>query len=100
MKNSGFFLLALWLITQSILTLTTLHFPYEKIVLAVVALCAGFSFLLSVLKTKIADIGLLLLSIWLILHSSQFLLHFTFPYIDTTIAILAITAGVFLIIGK
>jgi hypothetical protein len=100
MKNSGFYLLALWLITQSILTLTTLHFPYEKIVLAAVALCAGLSLLLYMLKTKIGEIGLLLLSIWLILRSSQFLLHFTFPYIDTTIAILGITAGFFLIIRK
>ena len=100
MKNLGLFIMALWLIVQGILSLTKLHFPYEKLLMPAVALTAGIVILLQVIKTKIGDIGLLLLSLWLILRSSLFLFHYTFPYSDMTLAILAIVAGIFLIIRK
>lgn len=100
MKNTGLFLMALWLIVQGILSLTKLHFPYEKHILSSVALCAGIVILLHGVKTRMGDIGLLLLSLWLILRSCLLLFHFTFPYSDVTLAILAIVAGFFLIIRK
>jgi hypothetical protein len=100
MKNTGLFLMALWLVAQGILSLTKLHFPYEKQLLSSVALCAGIVMLLHGVKTRLGDIGLLLLSLWLILRSSLFLFHYTFPYSDVILAILAIVAGLFLIIRK
>jgi len=100
MKNLGLFILALWLIAQGVLSLTSLHFPYQKLVIPSVALTAGVVLLLFVIKTKLGDIGLFLLSLWLILRSSMFLFHLTFPYSDMTVAILGISAGFFLIIRK
>ena len=100
MKNTGLFIMALWLIAQGILSLTKLHFSYEKQFLSSVALCAGIVILLHGVKTRLGDKGLLLLSLWLILRSSLFLFHFTFPYSDVTLAILAIIAGLLLIIRK
>ena len=100
MKHSGLFLLALWLITDAVLDLTKLHFPYQKLVMPGLALSSGIVLLLSVIKSRFGDIGLLLLSIWLILHSCIKLFHVTFLYSDMTLAILAIVSGLFLIIRK
>ena len=100
MKNLGLFIMALWLIAQGVLSLTTLHFPYEKIALPAVALTAGVVLLLYVIKTKLGDIGLFLLSLWLVLRSSLFLFHFTMPYSDMILAVLAMSAGFFLIVRK
>lgn len=100
MKYLGLFIMALWLIAQGILTLTKLHFPYDKIVLSSVALTSGVVLFFHVLKIKLGDIGLLLLSIWLILRSSMFLLHYSYQFSDMTMAILGIVAGIFLIIRK
>lgn len=100
MKNTGLFIMALWLIAQGVLSLTKLHFPYEKHILSSVALCAGITLLLHGIKTRLGDIGLLLLSLWLILRSSLVLFHYSFPYSDMILAILAIVSGLFLIIRK
>ena len=100
MKNIGISILALWLIAQSILSLTKLHFPYEKHILSSVALFAGVVILLDVVKTRLGNIGLLLLSLWLVIRSSLLLFHFSFPYSDMTVAILALVAGLFLMIRK
>jgi len=99
-KNIGLLLLALWLISQSILSLTGFNFPYQKLILSVLALSAGIVLLLHLIKTKFSNIGLFLLSIWLILKSCLYLFHFSFPYSDMTVAILALVTGVFLIIRK
>ena len=100
MKNLGLFIMALWLIAQGVLSLTKFHFPYEKIALPAVALTAGVVLLLYAIKSKLGDIGLFLLSLWLMLRSSMFLFHFTFAYSDMTLAILAISAGFFMMIRK
>jgi len=100
MRNIGILLLAAWLIMQSSLTLSGYHFPYQKLVLAIVALVSGGILLINVIQTKIANLGLLLLSIWLILKSSLFLFHFDFPYSNITVAILGLVTGVLLILRK
>jgi len=100
MKNSGFFLLALWLIIQSTQKLTKLNFPYDTVVIPALALVAGGIIFLQVVKTRLGDIGLFLLSIWLILPSSLYLFKFSFPYSETSLAVLGIAAGMFLIIRK
>jgi hypothetical protein len=100
MKNLGLFLVSLWLITDNLLRLTSLHFPYQKIIIPAVALTAGIILFLYILKIRLGDIGLFLLSLWLILRSSLFLFHITFPYSDMTVAILGISTGFFLLIRK
>ncbi len=100
MKQIGLLLLALWLITGGVLNLTHQHFAYEKPALAVLALVSGFFLIISVIKLRFSDIGLLLLSIWLILNSCIQLFHVTFSYSDMTVTILAIASGLFLMIRK
>jgi len=46
------------------------------------------------------SIGMLLLSIWLILYGLIALLKFSFTGLDIIMAILAIAAGIFILIGR
>jgi len=100
MRYSGLFLLALWLILDALSELTHFHFFYEKQILMALAFSSGIVLLLSVIKGRFGDIGLFLLGIWLILHSSIDLFHVTFPYDNLTLAVLAIASGFFIIIRK
>jgi len=53
------------------------------------------------MKWKITkNIGLLLLSIWLILSGLIALLKFSFTGLDVIMAILAIAAGIFILLGR
>jgi len=99
-KSIGLGLLALWLISQSIISLTGFNFPYQKLLLPILALSAGIVLILYVIQRKFSDIGLFLLAIWLILRSGLYLFHFSFPYSDMTVAILGLVTAVFLIIRK
>ena len=46
------------------------------------------------------NVGMLLLAVWLILTGLIPLLQFSFSGLGTVMAILAITAGVFIILGR
>jgi hypothetical protein len=46
------------------------------------------------------NIGMLLLSIWLILYGLIGLLKFSFAGLDVIMAILAIAAGIFILLGR
>ena len=46
------------------------------------------------------NLGMLLLSIWLILYGLIALLKFSFTGLDIIMAILAIAAGIFILIGR
>lgn len=100
MKSIGLLLLGIWLIAIALLDLTHWHFSHQRTVLAVLALISGSVVLLSVIKTRFSDIGLLLLSIWLILRSCMQLFHVTFPHSVLVADILAIASGLFLILRK
>jgi len=47
-----------------------------------------------------ANLGMLLLAIWLILSGLTALLHFRFPGLPVIMGILAIAAGVLILIGQ
>ncbi|MCK4842134.1 MAG: hypothetical protein KAT04_09670 [Methylococcales bacterium] len=100
MKNIGWYLMAVWLIAQSVLTLTHFHFSHEKTILAALALVAGIFMLMYFLKNSVGNIGILLLSTWLILKSSLVLFHFSFSHSSTTLAVLGLVTGVFLMVRK
>ncbi len=100
MRYSGLFLLAIWLILNAVADLTYFHFFYEKQILIALALSSGVVLLLSVIKGRFGDIGLFLLSIWLILRSFIGIFHVTFSYSSMTLAVLAIASGFFIIIRK
>lgn len=100
MRAFSLFLLSIWLIVQAILSLSGLHFPYEKIVLPSIALVSGISLLLQVLIEKLGSVGFLLLGLWLILSNLAILLNLKFPYDNLILALLSLLAGIFLLIRK
>ncbi len=100
LKVTGLLLLACWLIVQGLLILTPLHFSYEKTLLAALALTSGVVLLMDLLRFKLANAGILMLSIWLLLRSSMILFHVHFPYSETLLAGLGIVAGVFLMVRR
>lgn len=46
------------------------------------------------------NIGMLLLGAWLIVHGLQGVVNFNFSGLDTILAIVAIAAGVMILLGK
>jgi len=100
LRVTGLFLLAFWLILQGFLSLTRLHLPYEKSVLAVFAFTAGLILLLDMFRSRLDSLGMLLLSIWLLLRGSMTLFHYSFPYSEAVTACLAIAAGLFLLVKR
>ena len=100
MKYYGLLLLGIWLIARSLLDLFNTHFSYEKIILACIALAAGVFLSVFELKSKLESVGILLLGIWLIIGAAMALFNFTFPSSQLIMTILAILAGLLLVVRK
>jgi hypothetical protein len=100
MRNVAFVLLGFWLMMDATLKLGQWHLTNAKPVLAGIALVSGSLLLFNVIQSKFSEIGLLLLSIWLIINSIISIFHVTFPYSSFSIAVLAIVTGLFLIMRK
>ena len=99
MNSIGPFLLALWLISQSLIKLLDLKLPYGSIILSVVALSAGVFLLWPAIKLK-KGVGWLLLSLWLILSAGSELFHLSFSHSSVILAIISFFSGFFLLIRK
>ena len=100
MKYYGLLLLGIWLIARSVLDLLNMHFSYDKIVLACIALAAGVFLSVYELKAKLESVGTLLLAIWLIISAAMALFKFSFPSSQLIMAILALLAGLLLVVRK
>jgi hypothetical protein len=101
MRRWGIILLSIWLILSALLTLLNLGFSGSGIVLAVLALAAGILLILGGAKSNFrGNWGILLLGIWLILRSLFSLLNLSFTGSGIVLAILAIAAGVLLLLGR
>ncbi len=100
MKYFGLLLLGIWLIARSLLDLLNVHFSYDKIVLACIALAAGVFLTVYELRAKLESIGVLLLGVWLIIGAAMVLFKFTFPSSQLIMAILASLSGLLLILRK
>lgn len=96
----GIILLAIWLILSGLLPLLSLNIPSGDVILAILAIAAGVLILLPIRATLSKNLSLLLLSIWLILTGLLPLLNITFPASATILAILAVAAGVLLLIRR
>jgi hypothetical protein len=101
MKRWGIILLSIWLILTGLLTLLSLSFAESGIVLAVLALVAGILLILGESKTKFrGSVGTLLLSIWLIAQGGLSLLNVNFTGKGIVMTVLAIAAGILLLLGR
>jgi hypothetical protein len=101
LKNLGMVLLSIWLIVTGLLGFVTISIPSSGIILSLLAIAAGILFLLDMREKRLSgNIGIILLSIWLILVGLLPLLSVTVPYSDIGLALLAVVAGVLLLIRR
>jgi FtsH-binding integral membrane protein len=97
MRNIGMILLCIWLIVSGLVVLLSLNIPGIATILAIVAIAAGVLLLFEGQRIKLSkNLGMLLLSIYLILTGLLELINFSFPASGTILALLAIAAGVLL----
>jgi hypothetical protein len=107
-NNIGMILLAIWLILMGLLPLLSISIAGIDLILAILAIAAGVLILLiptggtrrlgSVRLSS--NLGMLLLAIWLIVTGLLPLLSLSIPAIGTILAVLAIAAGVLILMGR
>jgi len=99
-EKAGMLLLAIWLIVQAALSLLGVGSSVIGVILAVLAIIAGVLILIGFRGRKPSEnIGRLLLALWLIIGSLLPLLGVGFSGMGAVLAIMAIVAGVLLIIS-
>jgi hypothetical protein len=96
----GMLLLAIWLIVSALLSLSGFGFPGSGTVLAVLAVAAGVAILTEDRGSLRASIGTILLCAWLIGRGLLSLLSLGFPGSGTILALLAIVAGVLVLLKR
>ena len=96
----GTFLLAIWLILYGILPLLNLNLPSADMVLAIIAIVAGIFILLDIRQVPTKNLGRLTLAVFLILMGLIPLLNITFPAQAIVLGVLAIVAGVLLLLNR
>lgn len=101
MKNTSLYLLAAWLILSSLMTVFKLSFDSDQIILALLALAAGVSIIVDHKRIPFdRDIGISILSIWLITSSLFSLINLNFEARDILMALVAMAAGIALILKR
>jgi len=79
--------------------LLNLSFPASGIILALLAIAAGVLLLVGPVR-QTRKLGSLMLAIWLIATGVLPLLRISFPASDVILALLAIAAGVLILLGR
>jgi len=101
MQNPAWILLAIWLIATSLVPLLDIRIPSGDTLLGLLAIATGVLMLLGQKKFKYkGNLGMLLLSIWLIAAGLLPLLKLNFPVLGIIMAVLAVAAGVLLLLKR
>ena len=98
-KNLGTLLLGIWLILTGLLPLIKISIPASDAVWALLAIAAGVLILLRPVKLT-RSLGVLLLGIWLIVMGLLPLLNINIPPSANILALLAIAAGILILLGR
>jgi len=94
-------LLGIWLIATGLMPLFHVSFHASSILIALLAIGSGVLFILDGIKAKFArNIGMLLLSIWLIVEGLLSIADFKFAAEGTILALLAIASGILLLLKR
>lgn len=103
----GFILLAIWLILTGLFALFKFSFTGEGVIMGLLALASGVLLLIEDTGGRgrgrwrfNVGPGILLLAIWLILTGLFTLFAFTFPGEPIIMGILALAAGILLVIRR
>lgn len=97
--NPGLILLGIWLVAQGLVSVIEINFQGRDVILALLALAAGVLLLIGTRKWR-SNLGTILLAIWLILTGLLPLISFTFTGLGVLMALLAIAAGVLLLLRR
>ena len=97
--NLGILLLSLWLIVTAVLLLAKLSFANQEMILAGLAVAAGVLLLVRE-GGRSSNLGWLLLSVWLIVQGAMVLLSVSFNQSGTIMAVLALAAGVLILLRR
>ena len=101
MQNPAWILLAIWLIATGLVPLLDIRIPSGDTLLGLLAIAAGVLMLLGQKKFKYkGNLGLLLLSVWLIATGLLPLLKLNVPVLGVIMAVLAVAAGVLLLLKR
>jgi len=93
MRALGNILLAVWLILEGLISLLNLSFSGSDLIMAILAIVAGVMLLLGRGNIKFSrNLGILLLSIWLILFGLLPLIGISFSADYIVLGVLAISA--------
>jgi len=98
-KNLGLLLLGVWLIVSGLVSLLGIGGAVVGVVLDVLAIAAGVVILL-VWQSWPAKIGMSLLAIWLIVSALLSLLNVGFPGSGMILAVLAVAAGLLILLKR
>ena len=98
-KNLGAILLGIWLILTGLLPLVTINIPGAEIVLAILAIAAGALLLLRPGQLS-RTLGVILLCAWLILSGLLAITSFAIPGGAVVLGLLAIAAGILILLGR
>ncbi len=101
MRNLGNILLAIWLILVGLIPLLHLSFTGSDLILPLLAIATGVVILIGRGRVRWSrNLGVLLLGIWLILYGLIPLFRIGFPAAGVILGILAIAAGVLLLLNR
>lgn len=101
MSNIGMIILAIWLILWGVIPLLRIQIPSKDIIMAILSIAAGVLLLLDQRKKRvIGNFGMLLVSIWLLALGIIEILRISFPAENTVMALLAIAAGILLLLKR
>lgn len=105
-NNLGAILVGSWLILTGLVGLGVLDVPGIGVILASLAIAAGITLLVPMTgrgpktMTALPRMGALLLAIWLLLTGLSALAALSFPQSNLIMGLLALAAGVLLILGR
>ncbi len=99
-RSLGILLLSIWLIATGLLPLLHFNFAGSAVILAILALAAGLLLLLGMSGRFSRNLGSLLLSIWLVVQGAVALLRISFPQSGLIMAVLAVAAGVLMLLRR
>jgi len=100
MKNLANILLGVYLIAVGLISVLNLHFTGSEAILAVIAIAAGVLILLAGRGGPSARLGTILLAVWLIAEGLLAVTGFKFTGVNVVMAILAIAAGVLILLRR
>lgn len=98
-ENIGSLFLSLWLIVSSLISLLNLHVPILANIIPLIAIIAGLLILVG--KPQLPKtLGFILLGIWLVLKGLSPFLYVNIPYFSYVVDILAVAAGVLILLKR